>query len=166
MRARLHAAENRRRKQTQRDRWSESVILMSTALSLAVLRFGELQWRWMVLIRLNIFSYRGLFWVSHIWAYLMWLTFNLRSVHFVKDVRSGMSGWWLSSDSEQTHFTVMGDTLSRQGWWYNLPRIQSCMLFSGGGICIESHCLFTLCLVTPCQQLHQLSPWRNVGPLC
>lgn len=68
--------------------------------------------------------------MSHIWAYLMWLTFNLRFVHFVKDVRSGLSGWWLSSDSEQTHFTVMGDTLSHQGWWYNLPRIQSCTLFS------------------------------------
>lgn len=58
MRARLHATDSRRRKQTQRGRWSKSVILKSTSLSLAALRFGELRRRWMVLIRLNIFSYR------------------------------------------------------------------------------------------------------------
>lgn len=37
----------------------------------------------------------------------------------------------------------MGDTLSRQAWWHNLPRSQPCILFSGGGNgwCIGSHCL-------------------------
>lgn len=38
----------------------------------------------------------------------------------------------------------------------------------GGGVfaCMQSHRLFTPRFMTPRQQLHQLSPLRNVGPLC
>lgn len=87
---------------------------------------------------------------------LVWLRFLL-----------WLTGTPVCSDSKQTHCTVWGDTLSHQSWWHNLPRSQPCILFSGGGKrVLHTEPLFTQCLMAPCQQLQQLSPWRNVGLSC